>query len=192
MEIAGNCLTLGDRWIEHDVLITSSEERQEKCRKYQVLRPECHLSHYYWYEDRELARLPATEQGFRTAMQMLYAEKFGSAPTVFPYCELGEMIRFEAGQSGARYALSGWSVAEPWGTWTEARSAALQFHLREKPPGSLLLVMEARAYTCASHPTSPSAWNARARAWLCGPSIRIDLKPEGSSFLVRLSPALVV
>jgi hypothetical protein len=153
MEIAGNCLTPSDRWIEHDVLFTTTAaERQEKCRSYQALRPKCHLSHFYWHEGRELTRLPATEQGFRAAMQMLSAEKFGSAPTVFPYCELGEDIRFEAGQIGGTHTLSGWSVAEPWGTWTDARCAALQFYFRTKPVGSLLLVADARAYTCAAHP----------------------------------------
>ncbi len=153
MEIAGNCLTLGDRWIEHDVLFTAtSAERQEKCRTYQALRPKHHLSHYYWYEDREVARLPANQQGFRTAMQRLSAEKFGSALPAFPYCELGEDIRFEAGQAGSRHTLSGWSAAEPWGTWTDARCAALQFYFRTKQLGPLLLVAEARAYTCASYP----------------------------------------
>ena len=153
MEIAGNGMTPGDRWIEHDVLFTTSiEERQAKCRRYQALRPTCHLSHYYWYEDREVKRLPASEQGFRAAMQLLCGEKFGSVPPAFPYCELGEDIRFEAGQSGVRHMLSGWSPPESWGTWTDARSAALQFYLREKPLGPLLLEVEARAYTCVSHP----------------------------------------
>ncbi len=153
MEVAGNCLTPGDRWIEHDVLSTSSEEREEKCRNYQALRPECHLSHYYLYEGHDLARLPANEQGFGTAMQTLCAERAGIASMAFPYCETNKPIRFETGETGDRYKLSGWSVAEPWGTWTEGRSAALQFYLREKPPGSLLLVAEARAYICAAHPT---------------------------------------
>jgi hypothetical protein len=153
MEIAGNCLTPGDRWIEHDVLFTTTPaERREKCRRYQALRPMCHLSEYYWYEDREVARLPANEQGFRTAMQMLCGERFGSAPPAFPYCELGEEIRFEAGQFGSRHTLSGWSPAEPWGSWTDARCAALQFYFRTKPIGSLLLVVEACAYTCTAHP----------------------------------------
>jgi hypothetical protein len=153
MELAGNCLALGDRWIEHDVLFTTStEERQEKCRRYQELRPECHLSHFYWYEERDPARLPATDQGYRAALQKLFAERFASAPAAFPYCEVGEEIRFETGQNGGRHTLSGWSVAEPWGTWTDARCAALQFYFREKPLAPLLLVFEARAYTCASHP----------------------------------------
>lgn len=153
MQIAGNCLTMGDRWIEHDVLFTTTPaERQEKCRRYQALRPNCHLSQYYWYEDRELTRLPASEQGFRTGMQMLREKRFGSEPSAFPYCELGENIRFEAGQIGCRHTLAGWSAAEPWGTWTDARCAALQFHFRKRPVKSLLLVVEARAYTCASHP----------------------------------------
>jgi len=153
MEVAGNCLSLGDRWIEHDVLFTTSaEERQEKCLQYQALRPKCHLSHFYWYEDRDLARLPATDQGFHAAMQMLSAKSFASAPPEFPYCELGEDIGFEKGQTGQQHTLSGWSAAEPWGTWTDARSAALQFYFREKPLASLLLVVEARAYTCAAHP----------------------------------------
>ena len=153
MEIAGNCLTLGDRWIEHDVLFTtSSEERQEKCRRYQALRPTCHLSHYYWYDDREVTRLPANEAGFREAMHTLCAQRFGNTPQAFPYCELGEEIRFEAGQAGERHTLAGWSAAEPWGTWTDARLAALQFYFRAKPLGSLFLAVEARAYTCAAHP----------------------------------------
>jgi hypothetical protein len=153
MEIAGNCLTLGDRWIEHDVLFTATAaERQEKCRSYQALRPTCHLSHYYWYEEREVARLPANQQGFRAAMQRLSAERSGSTPPAFPYCELGEDIRFEAGQIGGRHTLSGWSAAESWGTWTDARCALLQFYFRAKPPESLLFVVDARAYTCASHP----------------------------------------
>ena len=153
MQIAGNCLTPGDRWIEHDVLFTTSTaEREEKCLRYQALRPKCHLSQYYWYQDREVIRLPADQHGFRTAMRMLCAQRSDHTPPAFPYCELGEDIRFEAGQSGARHIVSGWSTPEPWGTWTDARCAALQFYFRTKPASALLLVVEARGYTCASHP----------------------------------------
>lgn len=53
---------------------------------------------------------------------------------------------------GRHHAISGWSVAEPWGTWSSGTKAALFFQFDQPPASPLTLEMDAKAFLCATHP----------------------------------------
>ena len=68
---------------------------------------------------------------------------------------LGADILFSRskGESEAvKYQMSGWSGAEDWGTWTNAKQASLLLKLDFVPNSDLKLIAEAGAYLAPKHP----------------------------------------
>jgi hypothetical protein len=65
---------------------------------------------------------------------------------------IGERISFAQGGNGLKYAASGWSVAEPWGTWTEGSASVVGLKLSEIPNRDMVLSIEGRAFLADKHP----------------------------------------
>jgi hypothetical protein len=61
-----------------------------------------------------------------------------------PYDSAG--IDFTEKGNARRYAGSGWSVAEPWGTWTEGKTAQMQIRLPQNIRGPAQLEIDAHAF----------------------------------------------
>lgn len=78
--------------------------------------------------------------------------KVDFASEMRPY-RAGTLIRFSlAGNSGNAVA-NGWSSPEPWGTWTDARSAELNLRISRSLDGPMELTFFAHAFLAPAHPT---------------------------------------
>jgi hypothetical protein len=80
-----------------------------------------------------------------------------------PVIHPGETIAFDAG--AARMLVSGWSIGEAAGRWTEGHQAS--FHFRLSPPDGRTLVVEANAFVPAGDPLHVSvlAGGTAVAAW---------------------------
>jgi len=67
-------------------------------------------------------------------------------------CKFNEKIYFNTNGSGAKYILSGWSVAEPWGIWSDGNSSMLCLNLPESNLNDLILIIEGQAFLPENHP----------------------------------------
>ena len=73
-------------------------------------------------------------------------EKAATDPSSFTRYRLGSHIYFGQGGDSDRFKVRGWSGTEPGATWTEGKSAVLQF--TNVPPGHpLILKVTANALT---------------------------------------------
>ncbi len=151
--VRGRNMMLFDRWIDHlDLIQKSRPERERKTAYYRATRPENHCSNFYLYEEQDVQFLPADEAGFLTSVERFLTTSSGltSGPPVEPY-RLGSDIRFETGGNSANYTHSGWSLPEPWGTWTDGPAAQLRIPLAPPLDGPAVLTLEAGAYLNPAH-----------------------------------------
>ncbi|MDD5349153.1 MAG: glycosyltransferase [Chthoniobacteraceae bacterium] len=152
MIVEGRGLILTDRWIDHyDLVLNDRARREAKCATYRKLRPEKPLTNFYLYEDEKTEFLPADAAGFLAAL-----EKIIPLPKVQPSVSAyrpGETIDFAAGGNSAAFPLAGWSIPEPWGTWTDGYRASLRLPLETPIEGPGLLTVESNAFLTAGHPT---------------------------------------
>lgn len=74
----------------------------------------------------------------------------GQDVTPFAYWP-GEAINFSDHGAGDWYARSGWSIAESWGRWTDARLARLEMRLAGAPQEQLTLRLRVRAFVTQRH-----------------------------------------
>jgi hypothetical protein len=65
---------------------------------------------------------------------------------------IGERISFVQGGTSLKYAGSGWSIAEPWGTWTEGSNSVVTLKLSDIPDRDMALSIEAQAFLTDKHP----------------------------------------
>jgi hypothetical protein len=47
--------------------------------------------------------------------------------------------------------MAGWSLPEPWGTWSQSRTASIVIRLAREPAGDLALQLEGRAFVNDEH-----------------------------------------
>lgn len=153
LEVEGCAVELTDQWIDHHILRQSSrEEREAKCRHYQSLRADKHLSHFYLYEDLPLVTLPAAEEGFFEALGRSSASEDSSAAIYPTFYEWGDELFFGQGGNAQAFLRQGWSSPEPWGTWTEAHCATLHLCFREPVREGVRFIVEANAHVGPTHP----------------------------------------
>jgi len=153
MGVRGRGLILLDQWIDHYVLVDRSRpEREAKCRYYQSVRPAKHLSDRYLWEDQQVQLLPADAEGYAAAVERAVPNRTrAEIRSPRPY-DPGSEIRFDADGNAGEYKLKGWSVPEPWGTWTDGYRAELSFSLQGNILGTATLTVEAGAYVRPGHP----------------------------------------
>jgi len=65
---------------------------------------------------------------------------------------IGERISFAQGGTSLKYAGSGWSGAEPWGTWTEGSNSVVTLKLSDIPDRDMTLSIEGNAFLTDKHP----------------------------------------
>jgi hypothetical protein len=65
---------------------------------------------------------------------------------------LGERISFAKDGTGRQFAVTGWSAAEGWGTWSEGPAAVLSFDLGTAPARDLSLEIKGIAYVSRRNP----------------------------------------
>lgn len=186
--VEGQGATLMDRYIDHHVLaLAGRHEREKKCREYQRLRPERHLSHYYLYEDYNPPLLPADQKGFASAIATL--PHCGMPWTVGPALryETGKEILFGSDGTGSRYAIAGFGLPEPWGVWTDGEWAVLRMALKDMLSGPAVLVVAASAYVRPGHPA------LRVRVFCAGRMLSEWLIEDPDAVVRKVSiPASVV
>lgn len=59
----------------------------------------------------------------------------GTAVLRGPSYRVGRRLTFGCGGDALPYQLGGWSIAEPWGQWTDGCQASLILHLQRRPVG---------------------------------------------------------
>jgi hypothetical protein len=126
VEVQGGSVVWPDGWIEHrNLVMTTREEREEKCRRYRSERPDHHLSEMYLYEDRQLATLPR-----EAGPEALFTAGIQDAEWVSPEpYQLGSEIDFRESGNSTNFAPVGWSNPEPWGRWTSGELAEICLRL---------------------------------------------------------------
>lgn len=67
--------------------------------------------------------------------------------------DVERMISFAAGGTSQQYTTDGWSVPEPWGTWTDGSIANLELRLDVSPQTNLYLVAQAVGFVTERNPT---------------------------------------
>jgi glycosyltransferase involved in cell wall biosynthesis len=171
LSVPGRGLVLADRWIDHyDLVISSRQTREIKCRNYQFLRPEKHLSQFYLWEDEKVQLCPTTVSGFREAIESARPQERTALLKLRIY-EIGADIVFQIGGNAIQYQGSGWSHPEPWGTWTDGYRAELLLPFRETCCRAMTLRVDANAYLTPEHPAlrvSVVCWPFVAGEWLIG------------------------
>jgi hypothetical protein len=65
---------------------------------------------------------------------------------------IGERISFAQGGTSLKYAGSGWSGAEPWGTWTEGSTSIVILTPSVVPERDMALSIEGQAFLTDKHP----------------------------------------
>jgi len=150
MKLNGRGMTLADRYIDHWTLVSSSRpEREKKCERYRLMRPNHDLSQFYLYEDHKVEISRADQEGFRSVV-------LGSVSAV-PRPQLavynpGQLVDFRSGGNSVQYVLQGWNHPESWGTWTDGEVAEVFFFLQEPFKADLLLTASLRAFVGPLHP----------------------------------------
>lgn len=154
LEVIGNSITLADGWIDHHVLVIADrQEREAKCREYQRLRPEKHLSHFYLYEDQELLFLPSATQDYSEALRLALPSNLGIQKSAAGLYEVGQVLQFGLAGNARAYTSEGWSTPEEWGMWTDGFRAVIALPLRELGRGGLRLITETNAHIGRRNPT---------------------------------------
>lgn len=131
VSVQGPSLVWPDGWIEHrNLVVTTREQREEKCRGYRTQRPDHHLSGMYLYEDHDPATLPLD-----AAPEVLFTSGVQDAEWISPQpYELGSKIDFSTDGNSTDFAPTGWSDPEPWGRFTVGPLAELHLPL-DRPLG---------------------------------------------------------
>jgi hypothetical protein len=75
----------------------------------------------------------------------------GGVDAMLPY-QMGTPIQFDDKGNAPDYTVQGFSVPEPWGTWTEGNRAVLAFRLNPAPHRDLNLTLANYAYVLPKHP----------------------------------------
>ena len=135
LDVQGASLVWPDGWIEHRNLVqTTREQREEKCRAYRAARPDKHFSEMYLYEGQELATLPldiGPEFVFKAGIQ----DPEWVSPV--PY-DPGSEIDFKDNGNSSDFTPTGWSPPEAWGRWTVGPLAEIRLPL-DRPLGTRAL-----------------------------------------------------
>ena len=59
---------------------------------------------------------------------------------------VGSAVSFAAGKPGSNYLISGWSVPEGWGTWTDGLTSIIGFYLGDSPDGDCDLILKSQSF----------------------------------------------
>jgi SAM-dependent methyltransferase len=150
MKVGGRGIVMADRFIDHWDLVSSSRpEREKKCARYRAIRPEHDLSYCYLYEDEEIQTLRVDQDDLRSAILASASAPIGPRPAVY---DPGEVVDFRSGGNSGRYAFQGWSVQEPWGTWTDGAEADIYFLIEEPLEAGAVLTASVSAFVAPLHP----------------------------------------
>jgi radical SAM protein with 4Fe4S-binding SPASM domain len=76
---------------------------------------------------------------------------FGSDSYYFPTCELGKEYNLFRGEVGANFCAFGWADPEPWGVWTDGKTAVLNLDVQAVPSADLELKVLCFAVGTADH-----------------------------------------
>ncbi|MGH9438723.1 MAG: DUF7024 domain-containing protein, partial [Terriglobia bacterium] len=94
-----------------------------------------------------------------------------------PVLEPGRRYRFSAGGDGNGFIGDGFSEAESWGRWTDARSAFLFFRLAALPPGPVTIAIDGRSFSRA--PDRSQVTRVLANGRPCGGFVLTDQVTSG-------------
>jgi predicted RNA-binding protein YlxR (DUF448 family) len=179
MIVRGRGLILTDRWIDHyDLVFRSRQERERKCLYYREQRPQKDMSCFYLWEDQVVELSDMAPAALRDALARVAPGIDERRTGRRVPCGRGAEICFSSGGNSDPYKGDGWSLAEPWGTWTEGYRADLILPLKEHFRGGVLATLEANAYVTPDHP--------RLRVCVaCGHSIAQEWLLETSASLPR-------
>jgi hypothetical protein len=150
LKVSGRSLVLYDRWIDHhNLMLTSREEREDKCRRYADLRPDLDLSDYYLYEGKDLRLMPTSRSALAAVESLDVGIRRFHARV--PY-EPGSDVDFRIGGNSADYAIGAWSAPEAWGTWTLDDDADVWLPLVEPMGKPAILTAVVQGFVRPGHP----------------------------------------
>jgi phosphoglycerol transferase len=100
-----------------------------------------------------LSQKPLVSENDRYATFFLPKAKVSNPPDLAEPYQLGDTIDFSSNGHPLRFYSLGWSLPEPWGTWTSGQDARLVMQLKNYvPTGDILLSATTQAFINEVHP----------------------------------------